>query len=187
MNSFTLAQIFGLLGSISMFLTTWQKTRKKVLSFLIFDSLFYFIQYILLGALSGAFSNIIGLIRTVLFKYKENNKLLQKKLVLYMIIIIYLIIGITTYDGLTSIFPIAASILYSVVLWQENVKYIRIGTSIMILSWLIYNLSVGAYIGALVEGILFISSIAAIIKLDIINKHLKQSNSRKQIDKLLKQ
>ena len=182
MDTFTLAQIFGLLGATSMLLSSWQKTRKKVLSFLIFDSLFYFIQYILLGALSGAFTNIIGLIRTIIFRYKENNKHLQNKIILYIIILMYLIIGIYTYDGIISIFPVIVSILYSVVLWQNNVKKIRIGTSLMLLSWLIYNVSVSAYIGAIVETILFISTIIAIIKIDILNGKVI-----KQIDKTVKQ
>lgn len=168
MNTFTLAQIFGFLGAISMLLSSWQKTKEKVLTFLILDSLFYFIQYLLLGALSGAFTNIIGLIRTILFKYKDNNKYLKNNIILYTIMIIYLVIGIITYKGLISTFPVIVSILYSVLLWQDNVKKIRIGTSIMILSWLIYNISVGAYIGAIVETILLISSIIAIIKIDIL-------------------
>jgi len=182
MDSFTLAQVFGLLGALSMLLSSWQKTRNRVLSFLIFDSLFYFVQYILLGALSGAFTNIIGLIRTILFRYKENNKFLQNKLILYIIILMYLIIGIYTYDGLISIFPVIVSILYSIVLWQNNVKKIRIGTSLMLLSWLIYNISVSAYIGAIVEAVLFISSIIEIIKIDIL-----KDKTIKQIDKTVKQ
>ena len=178
MNSFILAQIFGLLGALSMLLSLWQNTRNKVLSLLILDSLFYFIQYILLGAFSGAFTNIIGIIRTIMFKGKDKYKLLQSKLFLTIIIIIYITVGIITYDGITSIFPIVASILYSVVLWQDNVKNIRIGTSLMILSWIIYNLCVGAYVGALIEGILFISSIIAIVKLDI-------TKDRVQISKII--
>lgn len=173
MNTFILAQIFSLLGAISMLLSSWQKTKDKVLTFLILDSLFYFIGYILLGALSGAFTNIIGLIRTILFKYKDKSKLLQNNIILYIVIMVYIIIGIITYKGLISLFPVIISILYSVLLWQNNVKKIRIGTSIMILSWIIYNIGVSAYIGAIVECILLISSIGAIIKIDILKKHNK--------------
>jgi len=168
MNIFILAQIFGLLGAISMFLSSWQKTKDKVLTFLILDSLFYFIQYLLLGALSGAFTNIIGLIRTILFKNKSRNKLFQNKIILYVIIFSYLIIGIITYKGIMSLLPVIISILYSILLWQNNVKKIRIGTALMILSWIIYNITVSAYIGIVVESILFISSLGAIITIDIL-------------------
>lgn len=170
MNRFILAQIFGLLGALSMLVSNWQKTRNKVLTFLIFDSLFYFIQYILLGALSGAFTNIVGLLRTITFKYKDKHKLLQSKITLLIISTVYVLIGIFTYNNLTSIFPVVASIVYSIVLWQNDVKKIRIGTSVMMLSWLIYNIAVGAYLSAVVEGVLLVSSVTAIIKLDILKK-----------------
>lgn len=170
MKAIILAQIFGLLGAVSMLLSSWQKTKDKVLTFLILDSLFYFVQYILLGALSGAFTNIIGLIRTILFKYKDKNKILQNNIILYIVMLGYIIIGIITYKGIISLFPVIIGILYSMLLWQNNVKKIRIGTSVMILSWLIYNISVSAYMAALVEVVLLISSIGAIIKIDILKK-----------------
>ncbi len=177
MNKIILAQIFGLLGALSMLLSNWQKTKNKVLTFLIFDSLFYFNQYILLEAVSGAFTNIIGLLRTIIFKYKDKYKIFQNNITLLLIITIYITIGMLTYSGITSIFPIVASILYSVVLWQNDVKKIRVGTAVMILSWLIYNLTVGAYLSAIVEAVLLISSITAIIKLDILKKeNIVQTN-----------
>lgn len=170
MNRFIAAQIFGLLGATALLLSNWQKSKNKVLSLLIIDSICYFIQYILLGAFSGAFSNIIGLIRTIIFKYKEKYKILDNKLILCIIILIYIIIAILTYDGLISILPVVAAIIYTISLWQDNLRIIRIGTLIMIVAYFIYNIVVRAYIGAIVEGILLISSILAIIKYDVIKK-----------------
>ena len=179
MNKIVFAQIFGLLGAISMLLSSWQKTRNKVLTFLILDSIFYLIEYIILGALSGAFINVISIIRAIIFKYKDKYKILQSNVILLLVLLLYILIGIFTYDGLISIFPVIASILYAIVLWQDNVKKIRLGSAIMILSFLIYNIAVGAYLSILVEAVLLISSVAAIIKLDILNvkdKNLVQTN-----------
>lgn len=39
------AQLFGILGSISMMLSNWQKSKSKMMLFLTFDSILYFIQY----------------------------------------------------------------------------------------------------------------------------------------------
>ena len=71
MEFFIYAQIFGVLGAISMLLSSWQKTKNKVLALLILYSFCYFMQYLLLGAFSGAFTNIVGLIRILIFKYKS--------------------------------------------------------------------------------------------------------------------
>lgn len=154
-----------------MLLSSWQKTKNKVLALLILDSFCYFMQYLLLGAFSGAFTNIVGLIRILIFKYKSKYIFFQNKILLYIIIAIYLIIGMLTYNGLVSTLPTLGAIIYTSVLWQEDIKLIRIGTVIMILAYFIYNILVSAYIGAIAEGILLISSILSIIKLDVLDKN----------------
>ena len=190
MNKFVLAQIFGVLGASAMLISTWQKSRKKILFFLLFDNIFYFIQYILLKAYTGAFTNIVGLIRLGLFSYKGKNDFFKKNYVLYIICLLYIFIGCLTYEGLSSIFPVISSVIYAIVLWQDNPKRIRIGTAIMLFMWMVYNLLVHAYVGALSEGIMFISSLLAIIKIDILKNNnfiskLKLRRYRNRIEKLL--
>lgn len=190
MNRFVLAQIFGIFGALAMILSSWQKSRKKILFFLLFDNIFYFIQYLLLNAYTGAYTNIIGLIRLGLFSYKGKNDFFKKKYVLYIVCLLYIFIGTLTYDGIGSIFPVISSVIYAGVLWQDNPKYIRIGTTFMLFMWCVYNLLVHAYVGALSEGIMCMSSLLAVIKIDILkNKNpftkLKLRRYRKEITKLL--
>ena len=191
MNKFILAQIFGMLGATAMIISSWQKERKRIFFFLLFDNIFYFIQYVLLNAYTGAYTNIIGLIRLYLFNKKGKNNFFKKNYVLYIIILLYILIGVLTYENYSSIFPVISSVIYAIVLWQDNPKYIRIGTSIMLFMWCLYNLLVHAYVGALSEGVMFISSILGIIKIDILkNKRfslnkLKLRRYRKRIKKLL--
>ena len=190
MNRFILAQVFGILGALAMIISSWQKSRKKILFFLLFDNIFYFIQYMLLNAYTGAYTNIIGLVRLGLFSYKGKNDFFKKKYVLFMICLLYIFIGTLTYDGLSSIFPVISSVIYAIVLWQDNPKYIRIGTAFMLFMWMVYNLLVHAYVGALTEGIMCMSSLLAIIKIDILKNRvlfnkLKLRRYRKRIKKLL--
>lgn len=170
MKLFIIAQILGGLGALSMMLSSWQKSRKKIFVFLLFDNLFYFLQYIALKAYAGAFVNIIGLGRTILFSSKGKTKFLSTNYSLYIIITLYIIVNIFTFDGITSLFPAIASVIYAVVLWQDDPRKIRIGSSIMLFMWFVYNLVVKAYVGALIEFILFISSVLAIVKIDILKK-----------------
>ena len=60
------AQLFGIFGSISMMLSDWQKSKNKMMLFLTFDSILYFIQYMLLRAYSGAFFECFLLITSIL-------------------------------------------------------------------------------------------------------------------------
>ena len=186
MKLFVLAQIMGGLGALAMMLSSWQKSRKRIFAFLVFDNIFYFLQYIFLKAYSGAFTNVVGLFRTILFSKKGNNKFLSTNYPLIIVLILYVIINIFTYDGITSLFPAIASIIYAVVLWQDEPKRIRIGSAIMLLMWFVYNLYVKAYVGAIVEFTLFVSAVIAIIKIDIINpkKELeKEKEENKKVGK----
>ena len=177
------AQVFGMFSALSMMLSNWQSTKKKMLLCLLFDSIFCIMQYILLGAFAGACTNIISLIRVIIFTKKKDNKFLNKNYILYTIILLYAIMGVITYDGMMSILPSIATIIYTIVLWQDNPTKIRCGSSIMFLMWFVYNLAVGAYISSIVEAISLISAIMSIIKIDIINNkkilfsfaHVKES------------
>ena len=169
MKLFVIAQIMGAFGALAMMLSSWQKSRKRIFAFLVFDNIFYFLQYIFLEAYSGAFTNVVGLFRTILFSKKGKNKFLSTNYPLIIVLVLYVIINIFTYDGLTSLFPAIASIIYAVVLWQDDPKRIRIGSAVMLLMWFVYNLYVKAYVGALTEFTLFTSAVIAIIKIDIIN------------------
>ena len=190
MNRFIVSQIFGVLSAVSMVLSSWLENRKRIFFFLTLDNTFCFIEYFLLRAYTGAFTNVIGLLRLFLFNMKGRNKFFKTAWPLVIVIVLYTIVSILTYDNWTSLFPSLASIFYAFVLWQDKERNIRIGSSIMLLSWLIYNLLVGAYIGALSEGVMFISSLLAIIRIDILKKK-KLSNTiairhyRRKINKLL--
>lgn len=164
-----IAQVFGMFSAVSMMLSNWQNTKKKMLLCLLFDSIFCIMQYILLGAFAGACTNIISLIRVNVFNQKENNKILNKNYILYIIILLYAIMGVITYDGMMSILPSIATIIYTIALWQDNPTKIRFGSVVMFSMWFVYNLAVGAYISSVVEAISLISAIMSIIKIDVIN------------------
>lgn len=187
MKMFLIAQILGILSMTCMMLSSWQLKRKRILIYLVFDNIFCFLQYILLGAYSGAFTNIIGLLRTITFTKKGTNDFYKTNKILYIILILYIVVGILTYKNLFSLFPIIASLFYAIVLWQEKPKSIRVGSSVMLFLWLIYNIFVKAYIGAICEGIMLTSSILAIIKIDVIKKHKKENNfSTRKLNKIMK-
>lgn len=74
------AQLFGILGSISMMLSNWQKSKNKMMLFLTFDSILYFIQYMLLRAYTGAITNIISFFRVLIFSNKDKMIMKHKNI-----------------------------------------------------------------------------------------------------------
>lgn len=166
-----IAQIFGILGLLVMIISLFQKKKDKMLIFIVFNGLFFGIEYLLLGAYSGMFSNFFGIARTYTSKEKEKNQKLDKWYVLSFFIIGYIIIGLITFDGnIVSLLPIFAEIIYVLALWQKSVKKIRLGTLLMVILWLIYDIIVMAYPSAITDLVVLTSTAIAIYVNDITHK-----------------
>lgn len=173
MSKFYLSQIFATCSLIATTLCTWQKGRKKILLFLIFDSIFLAISYSFLNAYTGAITNIICIFRNICFYLKENNKKMNNKCIPMAFVLMHIIIGIFLFDSFNSILPIIGSITFCLTAWQSNAKTVRIGTIIMVFMWLIYDITVKSYISILSETISLLSAILAVIKIDLLKGYEK--------------
>lgn len=166
-----IAQAFGVLGLLVMVISLFQKNKDKMLGYVVFNGVFFGIEYLLLEAYSGMFSNFFGIFRTYVSKEKEKHNNLNKWYVLLFFIIGYTIIGFISFDGkIISLLPIIAEIVYVITLWQEKVKKIRIGTLLMVILWLIYDIFVKAYPSMITDLIVMSSTIVAIVMQDVLKR-----------------
>jgi len=169
--NYYIAQIFGVLGLLVMVISLFQKDKNKMLLLIVFNGLFFGIEYLLLGAYSGMFSNFFGIFRTYFSMKKENDSKFDKLYILLFFIIGYIIIGFISFDGnFISLLPIFAELIYVVTLWQKSVKKIRVGTLLMVILWLIYDIIVMAYPSAITDLIVLTSTVIAICVNDIFYK-----------------
>lgn len=166
-----IAQGFGVLGLLVMVISLFQKNKDKMLGYVVFNGIFFGIEYLLLGAFSGMFSNFFGIFRTYVSKEKEKHRNLNKLYVLLFFIIGYTIIGFISFDGkIISLLPIIAEIIYVITLWQKDVGRIRIGTLLMVILWLIYDIFVKAYPSMITDLIVMSSTIVAIVMKDVLKR-----------------
>lgn len=166
-----IAQGFGVLGLLVMVISLFQKNKDKMLGYVVFNGIFFGIEYLLLGAFSGMFSNFFGIFRTYVSKEKEKHRNINKWYVLLFFIIGYTIIGFISFDGkIISLLPIIAEIIYVITLWQKDVGRIRIGTLLMVILWLIYDIFVKAYPSMITDLIVMSSTIVAIVMKDVLKR-----------------
>lgn len=166
-----IAQGFGILGLLVMVISLFQKNKDRMLGYVVLNGIFFGTEYLLLGAYSGMFSNFFGIFRTYISKEKEKHKNLNKWYILLFFIIGYAIIGFISFDGkIVSLLPIIAEIIYVIALWQKDVKKIRIGTLLMVILWLIYDIFVKAYPSMITDLIVMSSTIVAIVIKDILKR-----------------
>ena len=179
------AQIVMLMAFIVMTSSFWCKDRKKILGLQVISSILFVVQYVLLGAKTGAILNGISIGRAFLFKYKTKKERTQSRnigerilnnikdnVILYVFVTIYIIASILMWEGPKGIFALMATLVYTFAMWSDKPQNIRIGANIAGVFWFSYNCVVGGYVGCITETIMFVSNTIAIIK----NRKSKQDN-----------
>lgn len=157
-------QLIGL-AAFLISLIAYQKDKKeKILCYMILSSLLNLIHYLLLGAYSGCITKIISIIRDlfIILKNRYNNKILSSNIFLILFLIIYLITAILTYNSIWSIFPLIASSIYIIYIWNGNTLIIKKSAFFCYFLWLTYNISVFSISGIISNIISIISTLVAI-------------------------
>lgn len=160
-----IAQIVGFLG-LGLSIVAFQfKKHQNIVLLKLTSELVFSIQYILLGAWTGAVLDFISVIRNFLF-YKFVKKNISTAPVIIIFGLFVVITGFVTFDGVMSLLPIGSKLLTTVSYGMKNERWLRIITLPSCILWIIYNLFVGSYAGALTDTMTLVSLLIAMYKFD---------------------
>lgn len=168
---YIIAQIVGILAVASYLLSYQLKKRKHIIAVNATSSFLYVLQYILLGALEGAAIDVLSAVGAVT-AHNKDKKFIAKHLTLVIIglNLLFLIAGLSLYQNIFSLFPIAGAILQTSAFWMTSEKRIRQVSFLGTPFWLAYNLACQAY-GSAIGSVLCIISIGTAIYRYDIKKH----------------
>ena len=129
--TYILSQVFICLCYLFLGLTYVIKKRTLILCFSLVALVLNGVHYSLLGAWAGLGVVCIAIVRNVLFLVQQKIKVLDKYVIDDWIILIFLMIisiitGVWTYNSIFSLFSIVASMIYTVSVWQKNIKVYKI-------------------------------------------------------------
>lgn len=154
---YIISQMFGLVAFVFSILAFHKDKKKNILSNMVISNILNFMQYLLLGAISGCITKVIAIIRDLVIINKKD----KDNYLLYGFIIIYIISAITTYDNIYSVLPLLAAVIYLCGIWNgDELKVKRISFLTYIL-WLIYNICVLSIVGIISNIVSIISSFTA--------------------------
>jgi len=168
-----IGQGIGIIGLLFAVISFQKNSSKGILLFQILASTTFILHFLLIGAYTGSALNFIGVVRNLLFYYigsRRRNKSenhANKKLWLYLFIVIYIIAGSLTYKNFYSIFPIVGTIFSTVSLWIKNPKYIRLVMLPSSPCWMIYNFVNMSIAGVMTELFVMSSLIVAMLRFDL--------------------
>lgn len=164
---FIIAQIVGLIASIINILTIQMKDKKNILFGFMSVNILFGINFILLQSYSGAIICFISAIQTLINYRLEIKNIEFPKWLIPIYIIVSVVCGLATYQGIVDILPVVGSVLYTISIIQKKEMNLRRITLANTILWLVYNLLVMAYTSAISEVFFLTSNLIAIYRYDI--------------------
>ena len=158
-----LGQTLGIISTLITALSYQANTKKKLLFIHSVATLCICISYLLLGATSGFALNIVSLIRNVCFYFQKEGKT-PFYISTSIFVVMMGILGAMSWQGpisLLIIVALAANTVFLSLGKPQVLRYSILVTSLMVLIYNIYVLSIG---GILNESIAILSAFIGIIR-----------------------
>ena len=170
-----IAQAIGIVAMSLTVLSFQQKTVKRVVTFQFFSSLLFMVNYFMLGAIVGAFLNVLALFRAYVFMNKEKLHAdrwywLLGFSILYVgtYVLSFTVFGTepTVWNLILEVLPIIGMIVTTYSFQQKEAKSVRILTIVNSPLWMTYNIANFTIGGIISECLSLTSIIIGMIRLD---------------------
>lgn len=164
-----LVQGIGFLGIACSVLAFQYKQYRRLVGLRAATELFFGIQYILLGAYSGAAVDFLGCFRNWVFlDCNKKGKSLRPWRIFFSAI--FLGVSLLTWAGPISLLSAVAKVASTIAYGSSNPRLIRLIVLCSSTCWLIYNSLVFSLAGVLGEIITLASVLIGILRFDILGK-----------------
>lgn len=161
MNTILIANAIALIASLLMVYTGYIKKKEKILFFQTIQIGLSVISNLILGGITGAIINALGLIRNILCYKEKLNKIAQ-----IILIILSILLGVYFNNlALIGLLPIISNVVYIVFMNIKDVikfKYLIIFTMTM---WLVYDIYIMSYTSAVFDLGNIIANFISIIQI----------------------
>ena len=163
--------IFGVLACIMIF---QQTERKKLLFWKLIADCFWTVQYLILGAFSGAGVTLIAVARSIIFLRIDPKK---GKGVGWLIgfLSVSVIVAALTWKNWWNLCSLTASVLGITSYWIGKPRVSRVLSFPISTAMLIYDLTTMAYMGVINEAMSMVSSIIGIFRHDSPARRAKKA------------
>ena len=162
---FVIATIVGVLAVAIFLLSYQQKKRKNIIIWNVVSRCLYVVQYLLLGAYSGAVLDVIGAGVSVVAEKKDHPRLARHiKVVVLACNLVIVGVGLLLYENIFSRLPIAGVLLHTGAFWLRDERIIRRISLLGSPFWFAYNLVSRAYGSCIGDLLTMVSIVVAMVK-----------------------
>lgn len=144
---FWAAQICGLAALAIKIVSFRGKSYRRLLRRQVVSSAVNAAQYLFLGAWAGAIKSLMGAIRNLVFtRYSK-----QRPPVFWpaLFSVAMTVFTVAVYQGPISLLPLLTFVAYTLGIWSQDTRWVRVTEIFGCLLFIVYNICVGAYAGLL--------------------------------------
>ena len=158
-------QAIGFLGALFFFISFQTKSNKSLFVMQTLGCLSFCVQFILLGAFSGCLSLLINIIRNIMLTKYHDCRSIRWKGWVVIFSALSLLAALVTWDGWTSLLPVAGTVAGTIGYWTNNAKNIRIANlAVTSPCMLLYDVLVRSWGGVLNESVAIVSILISVIR-----------------------
>ena len=170
-----IAQAVGIVGMAFGIMSVQCKKAKGIIFSQFCSGILFSINFFMLGAISGAYMNVLSVFRAILFlnaeKYNtKSNRWLMVFTALYAMgyVLSFAVFRVepTLPNLLLEIMPVIGMLAGHLGFQRDSAKVIRRYLMLASVAWLIYNVGAGAIGAILCEAFCMVSNLIAMIRLD---------------------
>ena len=175
----TVAQIFGLCGMTMNVLSYQRKEQREIIFMQMIGSLFFAVNFFMIGAFVGALLNVVGMLRAVVYWQRERFHA-QKIHWVFGLGIVYIAVYVLSFtvfgtepsskNLLVELLPVIGMIITTVSFYLGRAKAVRFLGIINSPLWLTYNIVNFTLGGIITESISLVSIVLGIIRYDLKKK-----------------
>ena len=162
------SQIIGLIAVALFLLSYQQKKRKNIILFNTLSRCLYILQYVMLGAFSGAVLDVLGAISSIIAGRKHIG-FVKKHTILVLILVNACIIAAGVAIAFSNkswldLFSLTGVLLHTSAFWISSEKIIRRVSLLGSPVWFVYNILSRAYGSAIGDILSMCSIIIAMVR-----------------------
>ena len=157
-----LGNVFSLCASISDTLSSSRKTAKGVLLVQCLSQVFYLASTLALKGYSAAVQNAVSIFRNLAAISKKENKLVE-----WILVILGVVLGLVFNNrGFMGLLPVVANLEYTLAVFRfkDNERALKIAFAICIALFMIFNVAILNFVGAITNGVVLVMTILFVVK-----------------------
>ena len=134
---------------------------------MVIGQMIFLAHFILLGAWTAVGMNLVGMIRTLLFRLREQRKWADQPVWPVIFVLLFWLAGLLAHESWLGILPVIAMTIETIGLWMKNPRKLRLINLFPHPFWFTYNLIKGSWPGVLCEIFVLFSILVAIFRYDL--------------------